>query len=95
MTTMRRAAPHAVLDGGERRCGELLIALKLEMDRLRSGEILKLVSHDPAAPEEIPRPLIERLAIGGRLIAPVGAQNRTQWITIVEKTESGVEERTT
>ena len=54
MTAMRRAAPHAVLDGGERRCGELLIALKLEMDRLRSGEILKLVSHDPAAPEEIP-----------------------------------------
>jgi tRNA 2-thiouridine synthesizing protein A len=54
VTAARLPEPHAVLDGGERRCGELLIALKLEMDRLRSGEILKLVSRDPAAPEEIP-----------------------------------------
>ena len=40
-----------------------------------------------AAPEEIPRPLIEQLAAGGRLVVPVGSQGGPQWMTIVEKTE--------
>jgi protein-L-isoaspartate(D-aspartate) O-methyltransferase len=48
-----------------------------------------------AAPEEIPKPLIEQLAPGGRLVTPVGAQGQTQWITIVEKTDRGVTERRT
>ena len=54
MTAMAVPEPRAELDGGDRRCGELLLALKLEMDRLRAGEVLKLISHDPAAPEEVP-----------------------------------------
>jgi len=48
-----------------------------------------------AAPEEIPRPLIDQLAPGGRLVIPVGAQGETQWMTIVEKTGSGVVQRRT
>ena len=48
-----------------------------------------------AAPEEIPPPLIEQLAAGGRLVAPVGAQGGPQWMTIVEKTASGVVEKRT
>jgi protein-L-isoaspartate(D-aspartate) O-methyltransferase len=48
-----------------------------------------------AAPQEIPRPLIDQLAPGGRLVVPVGAQYETQWVTIVEKTEAGVVERRT
>jgi protein-L-isoaspartate(D-aspartate) O-methyltransferase len=48
-----------------------------------------------AAPEELPRPLIEQLAPGGLLVAPVGAQGGPQWMTIVEKTSSGVVERRT
>ena len=48
-----------------------------------------------AAPETIPRPLIEQLATGGLLVAPVGAQNAPQWITIVEKTGDRVVERRT
>ena len=48
-----------------------------------------------AAPEEIPRPLVDQLAVGGRLVAPVGAQNQTQWITIIEKTKQGLEQRRT
>jgi protein-L-isoaspartate(D-aspartate) O-methyltransferase len=48
-----------------------------------------------AAPQSIPQPLLDQLAIGGRLVAPVGAQDQTQWITVVEKTAAGLTERRT
>ena len=48
-----------------------------------------------AAPDEIPQPLIDQLAPGGRLVIPVGSQGETQWMTIVEKTPAGVVERRT
>jgi protein-L-isoaspartate(D-aspartate) O-methyltransferase len=48
-----------------------------------------------AAPDEIPQPLLDQLAPGGRLVVPVGAQGATQWMTIVEKTERGLVERRT
>jgi protein-L-isoaspartate(D-aspartate) O-methyltransferase len=48
-----------------------------------------------AAPDEIPQPLIDQLAPGGRLVIPVGSQGETQWMTIVEKTATGVAERRT
>jgi protein-L-isoaspartate(D-aspartate) O-methyltransferase len=48
-----------------------------------------------AAPDEIPQPLIDQLAPGGRLVIPVGPQGDTQWMTIVEKTAMGVAERRT
>jgi protein-L-isoaspartate(D-aspartate) O-methyltransferase len=48
-----------------------------------------------AAPEEIPKPLLDQLARGGRLVTPVGGQGQTQWITIVDKTESGLVQRRT
>jgi protein-L-isoaspartate(D-aspartate) O-methyltransferase len=48
-----------------------------------------------AAPDEIPQPLIEQLAPGGRLVIPIGAQGETQWMTIVDKTATGVAERRT
>ena len=48
-----------------------------------------------AAPEEIPKPLIDQLAPRGRLLAPVGAQGTVQWLTIVEKTPQGVTQRRT
>jgi protein-L-isoaspartate(D-aspartate) O-methyltransferase len=48
-----------------------------------------------AAPDEIPQPLIDQLAPGGRLVIPVGSQGETQWMTIVERTPSGVVERRT
>ena len=48
-----------------------------------------------AAPDEIPRPLIDQLAPGGRLVIPVGSQGETQWITIVERTPAGVVARRT
>jgi protein-L-isoaspartate(D-aspartate) O-methyltransferase len=48
-----------------------------------------------AAPEVIPRPLIDQLATGGLLVAPVGTQGAPQWMTIVEKTGNRVVERRT
>ncbi len=43
-----------------------------------------------AAPDEIPGPLIEQLAVGGRLVIPVGSQGGPQWMMVVEKSSSGV-----
>jgi tRNA 2-thiouridine synthesizing protein A len=46
--------PQAVLDGGDRRCGELILALRAAIARLRAGEVLKLVCDDPGAREDLP-----------------------------------------
>jgi protein-L-isoaspartate(D-aspartate) O-methyltransferase len=43
-----------------------------------------------AAPDEIPAPLIQQLAVGGRLVIPVGSQGGPQWMTIVEKSSNGL-----
>jgi len=43
-----------------------------------------------AAPDEIPEPLIEQLAVGGRLVIPVGSQGGPQWMMVVEKSSTGV-----
>ena len=48
-----------------------------------------------AAPEEIPKPLLDQLASGGKLIAPVGARNQTQWLILVEKTAGGLVQKRT
>lgn len=48
-----------------------------------------------AAPEEIPKPLLDQLGPQGRLVIPVGAQGETQWLTIVDKTAKGVVQRRT
>ncbi len=44
-----------------------------------------------AAPEQIPQPLLDQLAVGGRLIAPVGPEGTDQELVRVtrEKTDSG------
>jgi protein-L-isoaspartate(D-aspartate) O-methyltransferase len=41
-----------------------------------------------AAPETIPPPLLEQLALGGRLVIPVGSKN--QELLVVTKTEGGL-----
>ena len=48
-----------------------------------------------AAPATIPQPLLDQLAPGGLLVAPVGAQGETQWIVVAEKTGGGIVERKT
>jgi protein-L-isoaspartate(D-aspartate) O-methyltransferase len=42
-----------------------------------------------AAPEEVPEPLIEQLAVGGRMVIPVGAQNSVQTLQVLTKEKDG------
>ncbi len=44
-----------------------------------------------AAPETVPQTLLEQLAVGGRLVMPVGGQE--QMLVVVDRTESGFERR--
>ncbi len=45
---------HAVLDGGDQACGELILTLKRAVETLGAGEILKLLTRDPGAPADLP-----------------------------------------
>jgi protein-L-isoaspartate(D-aspartate) O-methyltransferase len=45
-----------------------------------------------AAPEEVPKPLIEQLAVGARLVIPVGGWS--QDLRVLERTEAGVHTKT-
>ena len=42
-----------------------------------------------AAPEKIPQELIDQLAVGGRLVIPIG-DNQSQQLTLVERREDDV-----
>ena len=46
-----------------------------------------------AAPDHVPQPLLDQLAVGGRLIIPVGQDRQT--LTILTRTEDGIEQDTT
>ena len=46
-----------------------------------------------AAPEEVPQALVDQLAVGGRMVVPVGAT--IQDMMIIERTQRGVVERKT
>ncbi len=41
-----------------------------------------------AAPAEVPQPLLDQLALGGRLVIPVG--ERKQWLRMYERQEQGI-----
>jgi len=42
-----------------------------------------------AAPRVVPEPLLEQLAIGGRLIVPVGEQSKVQSLNIITRSATG------
>lgn len=46
-----------------------------------------------AAPRKVPEALLEQLAIGGRLIVPVGEQSKVQSLTIITRTAEGFSSR--
>lgn len=41
-------------DAGDMGCGEILILLRIRMQRLGPGEVLKLTARDLGAPEDLP-----------------------------------------
>jgi protein-L-isoaspartate(D-aspartate) O-methyltransferase len=43
-----------------------------------------------AAPEQVPQPLIDQLAIGGRMVIPVTMPNGDQQLHLLEKDEEGI-----
>lgn len=43
-----------------------------------------------AAPEEVPQPLIDQLAVGGRMVIPVGGQNEVQTLRLLTKEAEGI-----
>ncbi|GII97434.1 sulfurtransferase TusA family protein [Sinosporangium siamense] len=43
-----------ILDGGDRRCVQLLIELRRLVDDLPAGQVVHLIAADPAAPVDLP-----------------------------------------
>jgi len=43
-----------------------------------------------AAPDQVPQPLLEQLAVGGRMVIPVTMPNGDQQLHLLEKTEEGI-----
>jgi len=47
-----------------------------------------------AAPEEVPQSLLEQLAIGGRMVVPVGSRTGAQALKLITRNHNGFEEQT-
>ena len=43
-----------VWDAGDLACGDLLVQLRLRMEPMRRGQLLRLVALDPGAPADLP-----------------------------------------
>lgn len=46
-----------------------------------------------AAPEEVPESLIQQLAVGGRLVIPIGGNFQTQQLIVIDKTATGIKQQ--
>lgn len=46
-----------------------------------------------AAPDKVPKPLIDQLKIGGRLVIPVGDRHSHQMLEVLERTKDGTRRR--
>ncbi len=87
------------------RIGELAQRARLALDRLRISNVALLVGDGTigwsryapydailvaAAAPEIPEPLLEQLAVGGRMLVPVGTR-ASQQLRLVRRTPHGIE----
>jgi protein-L-isoaspartate(D-aspartate) O-methyltransferase len=48
-----------------------------------------------AAPDHVPKPLVDQLKVGGRMVIPVGRQEELQQMTVITKTSTGIVSRET
>jgi protein-L-isoaspartate(D-aspartate) O-methyltransferase len=48
-----------------------------------------------AAPDHVPQPLVQQLAVGGRLVIPVGPAGGLQQLLLIEKGATGIVEKKT
>ena len=86
-----------ILDSLAQKAQRTLFSLGYENITVRSGDGYNgWQEHAPydaiivtAAPEEVPQPLIEQLKPGGKIVIPVGAQSRTQYLRVITKNRSG------
>jgi protein-L-isoaspartate(D-aspartate) O-methyltransferase len=46
-----------------------------------------------AAPEQVPASLLEQLAVGGRMVTPVGSVHGNQVLKLISRTENGYDEK--
>ena len=83
-----------------RRAGALLKALGYARVHVRVGDGYRgWPEHAPfdailvtAAPDHVPQPLVAQLAVGGRMVIPVGPQTwRGQSLLVITKTPEGIE----
>jgi tRNA 2-thiouridine synthesizing protein A len=61
-------------DAGDMGCGDLVLELRLRLDPMRPGEIIKLCARDPGAPEDLPA----WCRLTGHLL--LRAEHPTYWI---------------
>lgn len=86
-----------IIDALAERAAATLNSLGYENVSVRAGDgYLGWPDHAPfdaivvtAAPETVPEPLIEQLAVGGRLVIPVGPEGRTQSLKVLQKDDRG------
>lgn len=86
-----------IIDSLGRRAADTLARLGYDNVSVRIGDgYAGWPEHAPfdaivvtAAPETVPAPLIEQLAIGGRLVVPVGPESGAQVLRVLEKNAQG------
>jgi protein-L-isoaspartate(D-aspartate) O-methyltransferase len=80
-----------------RRASEVLERLGYDNVTVRTGDgYIGWMEHAPfdsivitAAPDHVPKPLIEQLKPGGRMVVPVGPMSATQQLRVLEKDAAG------
>jgi protein-L-isoaspartate(D-aspartate) O-methyltransferase len=78
--------------------GRLLAELGVANVHVRAGDGYRgWPEHAPfdaiivtAAPDHVPKPLVDQLAVGGRLVIPVGRQEAVQVLKVITRTAAGV-----
>ena len=50
----RRSPEDAAWDAGDMGCGDLVLELRMRLQSMKPGDVLKVMARDPGAPEDLP-----------------------------------------